>query len=326
MEDGIKGWNMIRWNRLYNTRAFLFAFLLVAQTFIQLPASSLAGQTITIDANQQYEYADAAFNKGEYNRAIIEYQRFSDFFPNDGRVRQAGFQIGMAYFKTKRFNRAITAFQPVIQFKTVDALSIKSYQTISDCYLRLGQAKRAVSNLEKLIHRVQDQNLKDQTFYSIGWIFLEKLDFNNAESYFNKISGPNKEKYRIDSLIPDIETARSVGQKKPATAGVLSVIPGAGYLYLERYRDALISFLVNGVLIFAAYEAFDNDLYVLGGLLSFVELGFYAGNIYGATTSAHKSNRSKKQDFIDTLKQRTRIGFRPDSRFKGVRFSFRYHF
>jgi len=80
---------------------------------------------------------------------------------------------------------------------------------------------------------------------------------------------------------------------------MLSVIPGAGYLYLERYQDALISLLVNTALIFAAYEAFDNDLYVLGGIISFVELGFYAGNIYGATTSAHKINRSQKPFPVD---------------------------
>nr|MBC8246551.1 tetratricopeptide repeat protein [Deltaproteobacteria bacterium] len=269
---------------------------------------------------------DKALRDGEFDRAVIEYRRFLDFFPKDERARKARFQIGSAYYKAKRFNDAIAAFQPVIQTKTVDEFSIKSYQIVSECYLKLGQTKQAVSILEKLIDRVQDHNLRDHTYHSIGWIFLERLDFDHAESYFNKISDLNRKKYKIDSLIPDIEKARSIGQKNPATAGMLSVIPGAGYLYLERYQDALISFLVNTALIFAAYEAFDNDLYVLGGIISIVELGFYAGNIYGATTSAHKTNRSQKHDFIEKLKRRTIVGLQPDPRLKGILFSFQYNF
>jgi tetratricopeptide (TPR) repeat protein len=326
MYDGIKGFTMTLLNRRNNYRVLLFALLLVARVSIQAPSSSLAGQVITIDADQQYEYADKALHDGEFDRAVIEYRRFLDFFPKDERARKARFQIGSAYYEAKRFNDAITAFQVVIQTKTVDEFSIKSYQTISECYLKLGQTKQAVSILEKLIDRVQDQNLKDHTYHSIGWIFLERLDFDHAESYFNKISDLNRKNYKIDSLTPDIEKARSIGQKNPVTAGMLSVIPGAGYLYLERYQDALISLLVNTALIFAAYEAFDNDLYVLGGIISFVELGFYAGNIYGATTSAHKINRSQKLDFIEKLKQRTKIGLQPDPRLKGILFSFQYNF
>ena len=317
---------MNRWNRSSCFRAFFLALLLIAHTIIHEPAAGHAGQTITIDADRQYEYAEAAFNKGEYDRAINEYRRFSDFFPQDARVRQAGFQIGMAYFKSSRFKEAIETFQPVIQAEAVDAITIKSYQTVSDCFLKLGQTNRAISTLEKLIQRVEDPNLKDHTVYAMGWIYLEQLDFDNAASYFNTISHSNREKYRLDTLFPDIERARSMGDKNPAAAGMLSIIPGAGYLYLERYRDALISLLINGACIYAAYEAFNNDLYGLGGLISFVGLSFYAGNIYGATTGAHKANRSQKQDFIEKMKRRTVIGLHPDPRFNGFRLSFRYHF
>ena len=313
-------------NHLNNYRALLFVLLLVAHATMRAPSSSIAGQIITIDADQQYEYADKAFHDGEFDRAVTEYRRFLDFFQKDERARKARFQIGSAYYKAERFTDAITAFLPVIQTETVDEFSIKSYRAVSECYLKLGQAKQAVAILEKLIDRVQDQNLKDHTYHSIGWIFLERLDFDHAESYFNKIRALNRKKYKADSLIQDIEKARSIGQKSPTTAGMLSVIPGAGYLYLERYQDALISCLVNGALIYAAYEAFDNDLYVLGGIISFVELGFYAGNIYGATTSAHKTNRSQQYDFIEKLKQRTMVGIQPDPRLKGIVFSLQYNF
>jgi len=148
MYDGIKGSAMTLLSRRNNYRVLLFALLLVARVSIQAPSSSLAGQVITIDADQQYEYADKALHDGEFDRAVIEYRRFLDFFPKDERARKARFQIGSAYYEAKRFNDAITAFQVVIQTKPVDEFSIKSYQTISECYLKLGQTKQAVSILK----------------------------------------------------------------------------------------------------------------------------------------------------------------------------------
>jgi hypothetical protein len=81
-------------------------------------------------------------------------------------------------------------------------------------------------------------------------------------------------------------------------------VPGGGQLYCARYQDALTAFLINAGLIWAAWEAFDNELYALGGVIGFVEFGFYAGNIYSASASAHKYNRDRSADFRDYLNQR----------------------
>ena len=113
-------------------------------------------------------------------------------------------------------------------------------------------------------------------------------------------------------------------QKSPALAGTLAVIPGAGYLYCGRYKDALIALLVNGGLIWAAYESFSNDLYALGSVITFVEIGFYAGNIIGSVASAHKYNRKNEQQWIKHLRQRLKVslGSRPETR--GIELSLRY--
>ena len=43
---------------------------------------------------------------------------------------------------------------------------------------------------------------------------------------------------------------------------------------------------------------------VLGGILTFIELGFYSGNIYSAVNAAHKYNRKLQNDFRENLKDR----------------------
>jgi hypothetical protein len=88
---------------------------------------------------------------------------------------------------------------------------------------------------------------------------------------------------------------------------LLSIVPGGGQLYCNRYQDAMTAFLINAGLIWAAWEAFDNEQYALGSVISFVEFGFYAGNIYGAVSSAHKYNRDRIAEFRERLNQRRQM-------------------
>jgi hypothetical protein len=76
---------------------------------------------------------------------------------------------------------------------------------------------------------------------------------------------------------------------------------------LRKAPSALISFLLKGALIFAAYEAFDEDLEGFGAVIAFFELGFYSENIYSAVSSAHRYNRDEKNRFLDSLKKGAQI-------------------
>lgn len=69
----------------------------------------------------------------------------------------------------------------------------------------------------------------------------------------------------------------------------------------------MIAFLLNGAMIWAAYEAFDHDNPGLGGLITFFELGLYSGNIYSATSSAHKYNQKQKHDFLQYLREHSTL-------------------
>jgi hypothetical protein len=100
-----------------------------------------------------------------------------------------------------------------------------------------------------------------------------------------------KKKYSIEILINKLDGINSIKRKNPKIAGALSIIPGAGFLYCERYRDALVSFLLNSALIIASYKSFQNDNPYFGGAIAFFETGFYTGNIYGSISSVHKYNK-----------------------------------
>jgi len=279
-----------------------------------------------IDADKQFEFAQHLFSSRKYDKAIGEFQRFIYFFPQDDRQEPAMFQIGMAYFNSRRFKEAVDSFKTLIDRYGETDLGIKSYLMVSQSHMQFNASGPALTNLFNLIAVTADENIHDEAYYRIGWIYLETADWQKAKYYFSKISPQNKRRYKLDQLSTDLDKEKLIPQKNPKLAGFLSIVPGGGFLYCERYRDALIAFLLNGALMYAAYDSFEDDNNALGGLLGFVGFGFYAGNIYGGVAGAHKYNRSKTAGFINKLKVQHKLnlsaGFKNNAACLALKFVF----
>lgn len=272
-----------------------------------LSVDSYATPSVLLDPERQLQFAEHYFQEGEYYRAIGEYERFIYFFPEDKHVELARYRIGLAYLKGERYQEAIKAFKRLIDEYKTSAHSISSHLRISEAYVHLRDYDEALKYIENVINISPDQGIKDEAYYQCGWINLEKGLWEYAQTCFDKISATSRNKYRLEKLQKELDKKKLLKHKSPFIAGFLAIVPGSGHLYCKRYRDALVSFLVNGALIFAAYEAFDNDLNALGGIISFVEVGFYSGNFYSAISSAHKFNRDEKVRFFRYLKDHTKL-------------------
>lgn len=304
--------------------------ILCALSTLPCPPAS-AGPALSINPDQQFDFADRYFSRGEYLKAIGEYERFIYFFPKDHRITQAKFKIGQAYFESRRFKEAIRAFEDVTERHKGESLSLsdvvtKSYFMISKCHLRRGAPGPAIVTLRNLLALSDNSNVNDEIKYNIGWIHIEMAAWEKALSYFKQISLKNQNKYRLEALSAELSQTHRIPKKSPRVAGILSIIPGAGYVYCGRYKDALIAFLLNGGLAYAAYEAFDHDSHALGGLIAVVEMGFYTGNIYGSVSSAHKHNQSKATRFIENLKKNTKLRISKNSEDTTFALSLEYAF
>ncbi len=286
-------------------KGWLVAAVTIAVCFF--PVDSYATPTVLLDPERQFQFAEHYFQEGEYYRAIGEYERFIYFFPEAKQVELARYRIGLAYLEGERYQEAIQAFKRLIDEYQTSVYAIKSYLRISEAYVHLKNYDEALINIENVIDIAPDQGIKEEAYYQCGWIYLEKGLWEDAQTCFDKISAKSRKKYRLEQLRKELDKKKLLNRKSPFIAGVLAVVPGSGHLYCERYRDALVSFLVNGALIFAAYEAFDNDQNALGGIISFVEVGFYSGNIYSAISSAHKYNRDEKNRFFRYLKDHAKL-------------------
>jgi len=320
--------------------SLMFFCTLVAFFFLNCQVNAESG--LYIDADRQLEYADQLFESNEYTIAANEYMRFVHFFPDDERVKNAVCKTGVSYFMGGQHQHAVSVFRDVIdKYQNTDVADQASFM-MSRSYLAMGEAGSAVNCLSNLVIVTEDSDLKDRGFYEIGWIYLEnpwaggRIGYKNgyevfpesgaadtAQKYFQKISGRNKEKYRIDKLSSGIDRLQSSDWKNPVLAGSLSVIPGVGQTYCGRYQDGIVALVLNTAFIFSAYESFTNDSPVLGGLISFVGAGFYMGNIYGAVSDAHKYNRRLYRYQVDDLRGNFRVELTEKGKKPAVKLSFK---
>ena len=274
-------------------------------------------ETLVLDAEHQYHYAEQLNTEGQYRRAAEEYERFAFFFPQHPQQRMALFKSATAFFKAGDSATALEGFNRLAQGDALDEIAVESYFMMTECLLLNKEDGQAILQMHNLIALSDRSQIKDRAYERIGWIHIDRMDWESARSAFSRMTAAAHVDQQISRLDDALDQAAKLPYKNPTLAGTLSIVPGAGQLYCGRYEDALMAFLVNGALIWASYESFDNDLNALGGLLAFVGLGFYASNIYSAVSGAHKYNLLQKQRYADQLRQHYLHGYPPDERLQG---------
>ena len=276
------------------------------------------GGALSIDAETQFGYAGACFNEGRYQEALSEYRRFLFFFPKDQRRIQVYYRMGMAEFNLKDYGAALDTFQQA--FVSNDAAcAFSSGIMMARCCKAMGRIDEALALLDRLIETVALPRNRDFARYEKGWLLMEEGRMKDGRSIFLGIGPKNQVLLKVPDLLNALDRNGEAPQKSPLAAGLLSLFPGAGYLYCERYQDALFSFVVNAALIGATLEAIDHDLPIIGGVIGFTAMGFYGGNMVGSMGSARKYNERENRDFFESLLQNRKIHISIDPEKEGLR-------
>ncbi len=280
-----------------------FLIIAIGVPLVLVAATARGFTQLTIDADSQYRYAQSRLDAGAVDEAIVEFNRFIYFFPEDPRIPRARFQTGMAHFNAGRYQAAAAIFNRQTEDFTGSPLDNQAFFMLSRSHARQGMTEQAILDLHNLVALSSETDVIDRARYELGWLHVDQGRWNDADQSFGGISPGNQNRFQVADLKQALALSEAIPVRHPMTAGLLSIVPGGGQLYCNRYQDALTAFLINAGLIWAAWEAFDNEQYALGGVISFVEFGFYAGNIYGAVSGAHKFNRDRIAEYRERLNQ-----------------------
>jgi tetratricopeptide (TPR) repeat protein len=240
-------------------------------------------------------FADELFRQGDYYRAITEYERFIFLNPKASQVAGAKMQIGMSYYRGSKWEAARDWFNGVKEGYEAQAEGREGWLMLAKTHYQMRQYAVAERLLDEYIRRFPgDERVGD------AWIMkgICQARFGNtpwARESFSSVPTNSPRRADVDSLVGFADRLQDVRLKSPnVAAGLSAVLPGAGQLYVGRPRDAVVSFLVNGVTIAGMVAAFQNDEEVLGGLFALLESSWYFGNIYNASSGAHKYNARQR--------------------------------
>jgi len=250
-------------------------------------------------SDRQFEFARSLLQQERYKTSITEFQRFLFLYPNDKRVLEAHYQMGLAYQMQKQYVFAIDHYHKSIG-QVLNEIGIQAAYALSDCYQKRNDLVMAKNVLESLLQKTDQIKISDEIHYRLSWIDIRNRQFDSAIVHMNTIE--DESAYPLNIIKHGINT-KKLPEKRPFLAGMLSIVPGLGQAYCGRYRDASLSFIVNGIIGWAAWESFDHERPALGSLISFFGLGFYSGNIYSAMNSAHKHNRRVEKRWYKALRQ-----------------------
>jgi hypothetical protein len=150
--------------------------------------------------------------------------------------------------------------------------------------------------------KVLDGDATAETYYLAGWCYLELGQPQAAYDAWGKIPPQSGLHAPSLTLQQSIGGTWEIPRRSPALAGTMSaIIPGTGQIYSGRLSDGASAFFVNGLLAALNWQLAKREIWSGVGIVGFVQLGFFGGNIFSAINSAHKFNRTAWDTKMESL-------------------------
>jgi hypothetical protein len=252
----------------------------------------LKGATDSLFVSDNYldDYFIGLFNRGFYNELIAQYHFFEASRPKD--VTQ---QMRDLYLSS-----LVKIGEKEIALREIDILTnptipyIPYLQLKGDLHLDMGHSELARNEYKKIKNcSIVFDSCKIAN--RLALTYFREFDWENG---IGNLCG---DEVFVKKSIVLVDRAVSVKKKVPAVAAILSVIPGAGYLYTDKPKAALTSFCFNGLMMFASYDLLRKKEYGMAALTGFFSINFYLGNIVGSYRSAKDRNRKLSEQAYRSL-------------------------
>lgn len=237
--------------------------------------------------------------QGNYDAAITEYKRFLFFHPDDPRVGEVYYNIGLAYKAQGLWTEAVTVLRTAT-YLAIDSETKSAYQlTLAVTLIATKNYDLAQLELIKVVLRKPSVPLLRRALFLQGVAYIYQFRWEEARNVLQDYT-PDE---RLGALFED---ALNIPQKSIKVAKVLSTIfPGAGHIYAGDWRDGLNAFLLNGALGFLTIDAVLAEHYtdaVLWGGTIF--LRYYRGNTFRAKEAVSQFNLRESRQAAEALLQR----------------------
>lgn len=197
-----------------------------------------------------YWLAQTYYQKGNYPSAIVRYEKISH--ENFLEKQQLNYDLGYAYFKSKKFEKAKEYFKeylknPKPEFKADaelrladtyyannelnEAIAIYDKAESADDYTMFqkgmslgfkGDTVAKISTLKKLIAQYKNSEYVDDAQFEIGTAYAANDDYNNSNDYFTQVIKTSSDKdlvanaqiYRAQNYIDQNQNEKALSELK----------------------------------------------------------------------------------------------------------------
>ena len=237
--------------------------------------------------------------QGNYDAAITEYKRFLFFHPDDSRVGEVYYNIGLAYKTQGLWTEAITALRTAT-YLAIDSETKSAYQlALAVTLIATKNYDLAQLELIKVVLRKPSVPLFRRVLFLQGVTYIYQFRWEEARNVLKDYTTDERLDARFDSAI-------NMPQKSVKIARVLStILPGAGHIYAGDWRDGLNALLLNGALGFLTVDAVLDGHYTDAALWAgIVFLRYYRGNTFRAKEAVSQFNLRESRRAAEALLQR----------------------
>ncbi len=251
-----------------------------------------------LDTSFNGEFINHLISKKYYREALLEINRL--FFYGSQEIHPSQY---LNFLVCKRalneLEDAIFTYENSFPENIRNNLLIKN--EIGNINFELGNYDKAMTLYEDCISSSSDSIIYDKSILMKGLIYAHQQKWDESKHMFLSLSDNSIFNYSKKASLSILDSRENLSYKKPFLAGMLSIVPGAGYIYTGHKQTALSSIIINGLLAYATYTSFRNENYGMAALTGLFSFSFYIGNISGSVKSAKRYNSKQDYNTINKL-------------------------
>lgn len=255
-----------------------------------------------MDTGLTLRFADHLFGDGDYYRAISEYRRY--LFLTEGRgdeAPRAALAIGEALLRGEQWDAAGRQFDGVAT-RTLDMnLRRGALYAAARAYLEDGRPELAKPRFRLLVADPDaDASLADSARMLLAWGHFDAGELDKAREVFAAVAA-SESPFAKDAkgVVEALDKKGELDTKDPLVAALLSIVPGGGHMYLGQWGTGFTALAWNTLFVVAAVSAWITGDWGVAAVLTFAELGWYGGSMFGAIAGAYRHNRDAIRNWRD---------------------------
>lgn len=253
--------------------------------------------SLSVFAGQQSELALQLFSDGEYGAAALEFRRLALSADKDAETAAWYWMSAYSYAVLSAYDLADSCMDRAEEADEGGSLSLALSELRADISYECSAFREAAFYYGSLYKKADDPLMKD---YAAEGIVASLLFTGNMEA--SLASADNLSPARKTAVLDALGSYRDATKKKPWLGGLLGIIPGCGHFYSGEYANGIRSLLLNGIFIYGMAQTAHDDCWGAFAAITFFELTWYSGSIYGGIDAAERYNNNLLLDTIGEIR------------------------